>query len=200
MLKKLALGAVALLLVLVAVIATRPPTFRIERSAVIAAPPEVVFAQLQDLRRWRQWNPYDKMDPAARMSFASQTAGPGASYHYVSDKVGEGRMTLTDVQPYRHVGVRADFIRPMAATHQIDFTLTPEAGGTRLSWAMRGRNGFLNKAASMVMDMDGMVGGEFEKGLADLKRLAETAASASTASAKPAAAPAPAAKASAPTA
>jgi len=175
MLAKIGLGALALIAILLVVIATRPAAFRIERSATIAAPAEVVFAQIQDLHRWERWNPFEK-DASMRKTFEGAPAGVGSAYHYVSDHSGEGRMTLTDLQPNRRVGVRAEFIRPMAATNEVEFTLRPGPRGVTVTWAMSGRNPFLGKAISLFVNMDRMVGGQFEQGLADLKRLSEAEA------------------------
>jgi uncharacterized protein YndB with AHSA1/START domain len=175
MLAKIGLGAVALIAILLVVIATRPAAFRIERSATIAAPAEVVFAQIEDLPRWERWNPFEKGDASMRKTFEG-TPGVGSAYHYVSDHSGEGRMTLTALQPNRRVGVRAEFIKPMAATNDVEFTLRPAAGGVTVTWAMSGRNPFLGKAISLFINMDRMVGGQFEQGLADLKRLSEAEA------------------------
>ncbi|HSU14344.1 SRPBCC family protein [Longimicrobium sp.] len=177
MLAKIAIGLAAVLAVLAIVVATRPDAFLIQRTATIAAPAEVVYAQLDDLHRWGQWNPFEKSDPGIRLAFAGPASGVGSSYHFVGKRAGEGRMTISGVRPNERVTVRADFIKPMAATHQIEFTLKPAPGGVAVTWAMSGRNGFLGKAVSLVMNMDRMVGGEFEKGLADLKRVSEAQAS-----------------------
>lgn len=176
MLAKIGLGALALVAILLVVIATRPAAFRIERSATIAAPAEVVFAQIEDLHRWERWNPFEKGDASMRKTFEGSPAGIGSAYHYVSDHSGEGRMTLTDLQPNRRVGVRAEFIKPLAATNDVEFTLRPGPQGVTVTWAMSGRNPFLGKAISLFINMDRMVGGQFEQGLADLKRLSEAEA------------------------
>jgi uncharacterized protein YndB with AHSA1/START domain len=176
MLAKIAIGLAAVLGVLAIVIATRPAAFRVQRTAVIAAPPEVVFEQLDDLHRWGAWNPFERGDPTTRLTFSGPARGLGSSYHFAGRKMGEGRMTIAELRPREFVGIRADFIKPMAATHRIEFTLAPVRGGTSLTWAMSGRNGFLGKAVSLFVGMDRMVGGEFEKGLADLKRISEARA------------------------
>lgn len=173
MLAKIAIGVAAALAVLGVVIATRPAQFRVQRTAVIAAPADVVYAQLDDLHRWGAWNPFEKSDPTTRLTFSGPEAGVGSSYHFTGDRMGEGRMTIAELVPNRRVAIRAEFIKPMAATHRIEFTLEPVRGGTSLTWAMSGRNGFLGKAVSLFVGMDRMVGGEFEKGLADLKRISE---------------------------
>ncbi|HEX6749689.1 MAG TPA: SRPBCC family protein [Longimicrobium sp.] len=174
MLAKIALGAIALLCV---VIATRPAAFRVQRTATIAAPAEVVFAEIGDLHRWERWNPFEQGDPSMRKTFEGSPSGVGSAYHYVSDRTGEGRMTLTEIDPHRRVAVRAEFIKPFAATNQVEFTLRPAANGAvAVTWAMSGRNNFVGKAISLFVGMDRMVGGEFEKGLAQLKRVSEAEA------------------------
>ncbi|HEV7586673.1 MAG TPA: SRPBCC family protein [Longimicrobium sp.] len=176
MLKKIGLGVLALIAVLLVVIATRPAAFRIERSATIAAPAEVVYAQIGDFHRWDRWNPFEKGDTAMRKTYEGTPAGVGASYHYVSPSAGEGRMTLTALRPHERIDIRAEFIKPFAATNQVEFTLKPAPRGVTVTWAMSGRNPFLGKAISLFVNMDRMVGGQFEQGLADLKRLSEAEA------------------------
>lgn len=175
MLAKIALGLAAAVAVLLVVIATRPAAFRIQRTATIAAPAEVVYAHLDDFHHWAAWNPFEKGDTAMAKSYDG-AGGVGSSYHYLSPSAGEGRMTFTDLRPGEHVGIRAEFIKPFAATNQVDFTLRPAPGGVSVTWAMSGNNNFLGKAFSLFMNMDRMVGGQFEKGLADLKGLSEAAA------------------------
>jgi uncharacterized protein YndB with AHSA1/START domain len=176
MLARIGMAAAAALVILLIVIATRPAAFRIQRSATIAAPAEVVFAQIDDLHRWERWNPFEKGDTEMRKTFEGAPAGVGSSYHYAGGRSGEGRMTLTQVEPHRRIAIRAEFIKPMAATNDIEFTLRPAPGGVSLTWAMSGNNGFLGKAISLFVNMDRMVGGQFEQGLAELKRLSETEA------------------------
>lgn len=176
MLAKLAIGLAIVAVVLLVAIATRPNSFRVQRSATIAAPAEVIYAQIQDFQRWPQWMTYDRMDPAIQRSFEGAPSGVGAVYHYVSAKVGEGRMTIAALQPNQRVALRADFIKPFRATNDIEFTLQPEQGGVRVTWAIQGKNTFVGKAMSLFINMDRMIGGDFEKGLADLKRVSESQA------------------------
>jgi len=186
MLKKIGIGLAALLAVLAIAIATRPATFAVSRSAVIAAPPEVIYAQIHDLRRWPRWMSYDRMDPAMRRTYEGPATGVGSAYHYVSARVGEGRMTIASLTPNERVGVQARFIKPFAATNQVEFTLKPAPGGVRVTWAMQGRNNVMSKTMSLFIDMDRMIGGDFEKGLADLKTLSEGEARAASAQPAPA--------------
>lgn len=176
MLVKIGIAAAVLLGGLLIAIATRPATFSVRRSAVIAAPAEVIYDQIQDPHNWPSWMSYDRMDPAMRRSYSGPAQGVGATYHYVSDRVGEGRMTIAGLEPNRRVAVQAQFIKPFAANNDVEFTLRPAGGGVRVTWAISGRNNFVSKAMSLFIDMDRMIGRDFESGLADLKRVSETQA------------------------
>jgi uncharacterized protein YndB with AHSA1/START domain len=176
MLVKIGIALIAVVAVLVVVIATRPAAFRIERSATIAAPAEAVFAEIDDFHRWNRWNPFEKGDTKLVRTFTGPSAAVGGSYHYVSPSAGEGRMTFTELRPHQRIAVRAEFIKPFAATNAVEFTLRPVPEGVTVTWAMSGRNPFLGKAISLFINMDRMVGGQFEKGLADLKQLTEAEA------------------------
>ncbi|MGE0456122.1 MAG: SRPBCC family protein [Vicinamibacteria bacterium] len=164
--------AVALVLVVaafLAFVATRPSEFRITRSRTLAAPPEIVHAHVDDLQRWTAWSPWEKLDPGMKREFSGPAAGTGASYHWVGNKkVGEGRMTITASQPGRGVTLRLEFIKPWTATNTTQFDLTPSGKGTDVVWTMTGTNNFMAKAFCVFMNMDKMVGGDFEKGLAGL--------------------------------
>lgn len=174
MLAKIGLGLVALIVILLVAAGTRPDTFRVERRATIAAPAEVVYGRLADFRRWTDWLPYEKVDPAMRRSYAGEAAAVGSSYHYAGNaKAGAGRMTLVEAVPNRRLAIRAEFLEPMKATNEIVFTLEPADGGVAVTWVMHGRQPFIGKLFSLVVDMDRMVGGDFERGLAELKRLSE---------------------------
>jgi hypothetical protein len=173
MLLKLAVSAVAIIAVLLVAIARRPNSFRIYRTTTVAAPADVIFRYLNDLHAWSRWNPFERQDPNMTMTYSGPAAGAGASYHYVSKTAGEGRMTIIESTPNERVAVRAEFIKPFTATNRIDLTLEPTTSGVSITWAMSGPQPFLGKAISMFMSMERMVGSQFEKGLADLKRLAE---------------------------
>jgi hypothetical protein len=165
---------VALLGVLAIVVATRPAEFHIERSVVVAAPAAVPFAQVNDFHSWPAWSPYEKLDPAMKKTYEGAPSGVGATYAWAgNDQVGEGKMTILTSEAPRKLTVRLEFTKPFAATNTATFTFTPEGSGTKVTWAMDGRNGFLAKGAGMVMDMDKLVGGDFEKGLAALKAVSE---------------------------
>ena len=160
-----------------AIVASRPSEFRITRSAVAAADPATVFAQVNDVRRFQDWSPWAKRDPQATMTFEGPSAGEGAAFSWSGNsQVGQGAMTVTDSRPNERVQFRLDFVKPMKATNTAEFTFEPTAEGTRVTWSMYGQSRFMCKAIGMFMNMDKMVGGDFEKGLADLKRIVEAGA------------------------
>ncbi len=176
---------------LVAFIATRPGQFHVERSTTVAAAPEAVFAQVEDLHRWAAWSPWEKLDPQMKKDFSGAPAGVGSVYHWVgNDKVGEGRMTITETQPGRRLRILLEFIKPFASTNTSTFTFAPEGSGTRVTWAMDGSASFMVKAMGILMPMDRTVGPDFERGLASLKGLAESAPPPAPADSSAAAAPA----------
>jgi uncharacterized protein YndB with AHSA1/START domain len=178
MLKKILIGLAVVVLVFAAVVALQPSDFRVARSATIAAPPAVVFSQVNDFHKWEAWSPWAKMDPAAKNTFEGAPAGAGAVFTWDGNsKVGEGRMTLTESRPPDLIRIRLDFVRPFAGTSTAEFTFRPEGNQTVVTWSMAGKNNFVARAFCLFMSMDRMVGGEFEKGLAQMKAIAEAAAS-----------------------
>lgn len=159
------------------VVALQPDEFKISRSITINAAPAVVFAQVNDFHRWMNWSPWEKMDPAMKRTYAGPSSGEGAVYAWVGNReVGEGAMTLVKSQPPERIEIRLDFVKPMAATNHAEFTFNPEGKDTVVTWTMSGRNNFISKAICLFMNMDKMAGTQFEKGLADLKSLAEAPA------------------------
>ncbi len=177
MAKKIGLGFLALIVVLLVVISTRPDSFRVERSAQVSAPAAAVFPLINDFHKWELWSPFEKLDPGMKKTFEGAPAGRGAVYAWAgNDKAGEGRMTVVDCKAYERVNIKLEFLKPFAATNQAIFTLQPSQGGTRVTWAMEGKNNFMSKAMSLFMSMDSMVGGEFEKGLASLNAAAQAEA------------------------
>jgi carbon monoxide dehydrogenase subunit G len=169
MLKKIAIALVLILAALAAFIATRPAEFRIARSRRLAAPPDVVHAYVNDFHQWPAWSPWEKLDPAMKREHSGAPAGPGAVYYWSgNDQVGEGRMTMTDSRPPQSVTIRLEFLKPWAATNTTQFDFTPSGAGTNVTWAMTGHNNFMAKAFSVFMDMDELVGPDFERGLSNL--------------------------------
>jgi hypothetical protein len=177
MARKILIGIAAVLVLLVIVIATRPSTFRIERAASMAAPAGIVYAQVQDFHRWSAWSPWEKLDPAMKREYSGAAAGPGAVYYWNgNDDVGEGRMTIEDAKPGSSLTIKLEFLKPWASTNKTLITFTPDGAGAKVSWAMEGTNDFMGKAMSLFMDLDAMVGPDFEKGLANMKAVAEAEA------------------------
>jgi uncharacterized protein YndB with AHSA1/START domain len=180
MIKKILIGFIALIAVLLAVIATRPANYRIERSATLSASPEALFENVNNHRKFAVWNPFMKLDPNVKNTYDGPEAGVGAVASWEGNsKVGAGSCTIIESKPGELVRCRMDWKRPMEGTATVDFTFKPEGGKTVVTWAMYGKNGFMGKAMSLVMDCDKMCGPQFEKGLADLGTVA--AATASTA-------------------
>jgi len=174
MAKKIALGVVAAIVVFLVVVALQPAEFRVERSAVMAAPAAEVFAQVNDFHQWEAWSPWAKMDPAAKNSFEGPASGVGAKFSWDgNDKVGAGRMTITESKAPEHVAIKLEFLKPYAATDTADFTFKGDGKQTTLTWSMTGQKDFLSKGMCLFMDMDKLVGGDFEKGLAAIKAIVE---------------------------
>jgi hypothetical protein len=176
MLKKILFGLAAIIAVFLAIVALQPAEFRVERSTVINAPVAVVFANVNDLRKWEAWSPWAKMDPGMKQTYEGAAAGVGAVTNWSgNDEVGEGRMTIVESRRNELIQIKLEFLKPFAATNITLFTFKPESDWTTtVTWAMTGENNFFFKALCLFMDMDKMVGGDFEKGLAALKSLAET--------------------------
>jgi hypothetical protein len=174
--KKLALGLAAVVILLTALIALQPSTFVVERSLVIGAPAAVVYPHIASLRAMDAWSPWARMDASLKTVYAGPEAGVGSRSAWEGPEMGKGRIAITAVKPDQEVEMQLEMLTPLPATNRILFRLDPQAGGTGVTWRMEGRNAFVGKALSLVMDMDTMVGGEFEKGLAALKTLAETEA------------------------
>ncbi len=166
-----------LLVVLIVTVILQPADFRIVRSTAIAAPPATVFAQVNDFHRWEAWSPWAKVDPTMKTTYEGAPAGTGAIYTWAGNgKVGAGRMTLVESGPPELIRIKLEFLKPFAATNSTEFTFKAEGSRTVIEWSMRGRRNFLMKAMCLVLNMDKMVGGDFAKGLANLKTLSEAAA------------------------
>lgn len=180
MIKKAVLAFLAVFVVVLAVLAVvvsmQPAEFKISRSTQIAAPPERVFQQIDDFHKWDGWSPWAKLDPNMKVTHSGAPNGVGASYAWVGNSdVGEGRMTITQSHPSEHIAIDLDFISPFPAKNLTEFSLKPENGGTSVTWSMAGRKNFVMKAFGMIVDMDKAIGPDFERGLSQLKSVAETA-------------------------
>ena len=172
---------VAAVLVVLALAASKPDTYSVERSATIAAQPEQVFAYVNDFHQWPQWSPWEKLDPKMNRTYGGPASGQGSTYGWVGNNdVGEGRMTITESVPGSKVGIQLEFLKPMAATSQTTFDFVPSGAGTQVVWKMTGKNDLMSKVFTVFMNMDQMIGKDFESGLANLKQVAEGAAPADT--------------------
>jgi uncharacterized protein YndB with AHSA1/START domain len=177
MLKILAIAVVVVLVVIAGILiyaATRPDSFRVQRSVGIKAPPQKIFPLIDDLKAWAGWSPYEKKDPAMKRSFGSITAGKGATYEWEGNKnVGQGHMEIVEVAPPNKVLIKLDFIKPFEAHNMAEFTLEPKGDTTLATWAIYGPSAIVTKVMGLFFDMDAMIGKDFEAGLADLKAAAE---------------------------
>jgi uncharacterized protein YndB with AHSA1/START domain len=145
--------------------------FRIERSTVLAAPAEQIFPLIEDFHTWAKWSPYERLDPAMKKSFSGAEKGVGAAYAWEGKKAGTGTMSITAAVPTSKVVIELEFTRPMKAQNTAEFTLEPAEGGTRVTWSMVGKQTWFRKLIGVFVD--GMIGDQFEEGLANLKAVAE---------------------------
>ena len=170
------IAVAAIVVVFLVIVALQPSDFRVVRSATMRAPAPAAFAQVNDFQNWRAWSPWEKVDPALKRSYEGPKAGTGSVYAWQGNKdVGEGRMTITESRPAELVRIKLEFVKPFAATNATEFTFKPAgADGTAVTWTMTGRNNFLSKAMCLFVNMDRMVGGMFEQGLAQMKSVVES--------------------------
>ena len=179
MIKKIIIGVLIAIVVIVAglslVITKQPEDFKVTRTTTIKAPAERVFAQVNDFHKWDAWSPWAKVDPNMKTTFSGPDSGQGASYAWIgNDDVGEGMMIIAESHPSQNIKIDLNFIKPFAANNIIQFMFKPEGDSTQVTWTMEGKNGFMAKAMCMVISMDKMVGGDFEKGLAQMKTAVES--------------------------
>ncbi len=162
--------AIAVILIMAAM---KPDTFRVERKASIGAPSEKLSALISDFHQWRNWSPWENRDPDLKRTYSGAERGKGAVYAWDGNKnVGSGRMEILAATPSEIV-IKLDFLRPFEAHNQAQFTLAPQGGATNVIWAMHGPAPFMFRVMHVVMNMDKMVGKDFEAGLANLRKVAE---------------------------
>jgi hypothetical protein len=169
--------AVVIVLALAGVLifaATKPDIFRVQRSTTMQAPPEKIFPFINDFQRWSVWSPYEKLDPAMKRSYSGPASGVGAVYAWEGNSdAGIGSIEITEVVAPTRIAMNLDFVKPFEAHNQVEFTLVPRGDTTEVTWAMRGPTPYMAKVMHVFIDMDGMVGKDFEAGLASLKAAAE---------------------------
>ncbi len=174
MIKKILLILVAIVAFVLIAAIFQAPNYQVTRSAVIAAPAAAIFPEVNDFHRWAGWSPWEKLDPAMKRTFEGPPAGVGSSYAWEGNSdVGSGKMTIAESKPGEVIRINLEFIKPMPGICPTEFKFQPEGTGTRLTWTMSGTKDYLSKVVCMFMNMDKMVGGDFEKGLASLKQIAE---------------------------
>jgi len=176
MLIKISIALAVIVVGLVVVVATRPSEFRVARTVTMSAPAPAVFAQVNDFHNWEAWNPWGKIDPAMKQAYEGAPAGTGAVYTWAgNNEVGEGRMTIIESRPSELIQIKLEFFKPFAATNTAEFTFKPEGNQTAVTWSMFGEKNFMAKAVHLFMNMDKMIGGQFENGLASMKSIVEGA-------------------------
>ncbi|RJF95856.1 SRPBCC family protein [Noviherbaspirillum saxi] len=177
MIKLIALSAIAVVagvtVVLIAA-ATRPDIFRVERSTSIHAPAERILPLLTDLRRFNSWSPYAKKDPSMKGEYRGPASGAGAAYHFEGNKdVGKGSIEIVDASAADKLTMKLDMIEPFEGHNIVEFRLAPQEDGTRVTWSMHGPSPLIARVVGLFMNMDSMIGRDFETGLGNLKAMAE---------------------------
>lgn len=163
--------AIAAILVLAA---TKSDTLRVQRAIGIKAPAEKIFPLISDFHRWRSWSPYEEKDPAMRRTYGGTASGKGATYAWDGDKnVGSGRMEILDASAPSKVVIKLDFFKPFEGHNTAEFTMLPQGDGTHVTWVMHGSANFMSRLIQVFINLDNMIGRDFEAGLAKLKTLTE---------------------------
>ncbi len=174
MLAKVFIAIAVIVIAFVVIVAKQPAEFRITRSATISASSAAAFAQVNNLHNWEAWSPWAKLDPAAKNSYEGPAAGTGAIMRWAgNNQVGVGSMTITESRPNDLVVFKLEFLKPFKATNAAEFMFKPEGNQTIVIWSMSGKSNFMGKAMSLIINCNKMVGGQFEKGLAQMKLVAE---------------------------
>jgi uncharacterized protein YndB with AHSA1/START domain len=176
MLKTLAIIGVVVVVAIGGILlyaATKPDSFRVQRTVLISAPPDKVFPLINDIKAWTVWSPYEKKDPAMKRAYGAVTAGKGATYAWEGDKnVGQGSMEIVESSP-RKIVLKLDFLKPFEAHNMGEFLLEPKGDSTSVTWATYGPSPYMSKVIGTFINIDDMIGRDFAKGLADLKAAAE---------------------------
>ena len=170
----LVLGGLLIIGGILAIAATRPDHFRVQRSATIQAPPDRIYPLINDLRSFNTWNPYEKKDPNVVGAYSGPSSGAGAAYAFTGNKeVGKGTIRITSAKPAESVRMDLVLLEPFPCDNRVEFRLEPQGSATKVTWALEGKAPLLAKVVHLFLDMDAMVGKDFEAGLAGLKKIAE---------------------------
>ena len=166
---------IAIIIAIVLILAmTKPDTFRVERAATVNAPAEKVFPLISDFRQWMNWSPWEGRDPAMKRSYSGAERGKGAVYAWEGNKnVGCGCMEILEASSPSKIVIKLDFLKPFEAHNTAEFTMLPQGGATSVVWVMHGPAPFMSKVMHVFMNMDRMIGKDFEAGLANLKTISE---------------------------
>lgn len=174
MLKKILAALLIIVIGILGMAAMKPDTFTVTRTIAIKAPPEKVIGLVADFHNWKGWSPWEALDPNMQRTFSGEPSGKGAVYAWSGNSdVGKGRMEITDLVPASKVVIKLDFIEPFASSNMTEFTTTPDGDNTNVTWTMSGPMPFVSKIMSVFISMDSMIGKDFEKGLANMKAVAE---------------------------
>jgi hypothetical protein len=174
MFKRIALIVVVLVAGVLGYAATRPDTLHVQRAATIKAPPEKIFPLINDFKSWSAWSPYEKIDPAMKRTYSGAASGKGAVYEWEGNsEVGQGRMEITDISHPSRVTIKLDFVKPLEGHNIAEFALAPQGDSTTVTWTMNGPSPYIGKLIGVFIDMDDMIGKDFETGLANMKAIAE---------------------------
>lgn len=174
MIKTILVIVCLMVVALLIVAATKPDSFHVSRSATIHAPPPAVYALVDDFHHWPSWSPWENLDPEMQRTYGGPSSGVGAFYEWDGNrKAGQGRMEIVEAVPAERLGIRLDFLRPWKSTNQVEFEMVDLGEATQVTWSMSGPNSFIGKVMSVFMSMDGLIGKDYEEGLANLKSIAE---------------------------
>jgi uncharacterized protein YndB with AHSA1/START domain len=177
MLEVIAIIAIVLAIAIVIVLilaATKPAAFSVQRAIDIAAPPERIFPLINDFHQWGSWSPWEKKDPEMKRSFSGPQSGKGAVYGWEGNKnVGSGRMEILEASTPSKILIQLDFFTPFEGHNTAEFTIRPQGGVSHVNWVMRGPASFMSKLMQVFINLDRMIGKDFEAGLSSLKKLSE---------------------------
>lgn len=183
---KLLLGVVVLIAGFLGFVAMQPKNYRVERSIKVAAPAAAVFEQVNDFHKWENWSPWAKLDPKAKAEFEGPDAGEGAIFKWDgNNEVGQGSMTILESRPPERVRIKLEFKKPFEDVATTEFVLKPEGEETLVTWSMHGENNFVGRIMCLLMNMEAMIGGQYEKGLLSIKKIVESAPKADSETAQP---------------
>lgn len=177
MIRLILLGLIVAVAVFLGYVALQPATYAVTRQAKIAAPPPSVFPYINNLKNFDRWSPWANRDPKMQKSFSGPDTGVGATYEWKGDSsVGAGKMSIIAMRPDEHVGIRIDFTEPMPGASDVAFDLKPDSAETNVTWSIKGESGFIARAfmTAMGIDVEKMIGEDYEKGLVNLKTLVES--------------------------